>query len=139
MPTDRVQRVSYVLAAAALLFVLHFHLLAALLAGMLVYELVHRGALLLDGRLSGQRAKLLVVAILAIAIGGAVVAAVVGIAAFLRDENSLAALAAKMAEILEKSRIPPRRPHWPPRSPNGAAGSPTRSAGSSSRRSASRH
>ncbi|APV50890.1 hypothetical protein BWI17_15055 [Betaproteobacteria bacterium GR16-43] len=104
MPTDRVQRVSYVLAALTLVFVLYVHLLPALLAGLLVYELVHQGGALLDSRLSSQRAKLLVVALLAFTIAGAVVAAAVGIAAFLRDENSLAALAAKMAEILEKSR-----------------------------------
>ena len=104
MPAARVQQVSYFLAAGVLFFVLHFHLLSALLAGLLVYELAHIGGRLLERRLSSQRAKLLVIALLAIGVAGLVAAAIMAIVALMRDENSLSALAIKMAEVLESSR-----------------------------------
>jgi len=104
MPAARVQQISYVLAGGVLVFVLHFHLLPALLAGLLVYELAHMGGRMLERRLSSQRAKLLVIALLAIGVAGLVVAAIMALVALMRDENSLSALANKMAEVLESSR-----------------------------------
>ena len=52
---------SYVLAAAMLLLVLGLHMLPALLAGLLVYELVQAMTPLLGQRISGDRARVLVV------------------------------------------------------------------------------
>jgi predicted PurR-regulated permease PerM len=110
LPT-RVDLAAWLLTAAALLFVLKLHLLPALLAGLLVYELVHLGAPLLGGRLSGGRARQVMVLLLAMAVIGAVVLAIVLTLAFFRSEaGSLAALAQKMAEILENSRR--QLPDW---------------------------
>lgn len=104
MPTDRAVKASWLLAALALIFVLKLHLLSALLAGLLVYELVHVGGGLLERKLSSQRAKLVTVALLASAVAGAITVAVVLVMGYVRDPDSLAALANKMAEILENSR-----------------------------------
>ena len=54
---NRVQQAAWLLMAAALALVLKLHLLPALLAGLLVYELVHLGAPLLERRLSSTRAR----------------------------------------------------------------------------------
>jgi predicted PurR-regulated permease PerM len=105
MPAQRIQQASWLLAALALILVLEVHLLPALLAGLLVYELVHLTAPLLERRLSGRRAKQAAVAFFAVLVVGATVLATVLIIAFFRgDSGSLAVLAQKMAEILENSR-----------------------------------
>jgi len=57
MSAHRFQQAAWLLAALALILVLKLHLLPALLAGLLVYELVHLTAPLLKSRLSGLRAK----------------------------------------------------------------------------------
>ena len=101
---------SWVIAATALILTVKLHLLPALLAGLLVYELVHVPAPFLQRRLSGERAKLLAVALLTVTVVGLVALAIVGAVAFLRGEaGSLAALLKKAAEILEEARaaLPP--------------------------------
>ena len=74
---------SWVLMALALVLVLHWHVLPALLAGLLVYELVHvlapRFRLV---RISLERGKLAAVAILAIGIAALLTLAVLGSIAF---------------------------------------------------------
>jgi predicted PurR-regulated permease PerM len=105
MPAHRIQQASWLLAALALLLILKLHLLPALLAGLLVYELVHLTAPLLERRLSDLRAKQTAVAVLAaIVVGATVLGTVLTIGYFRSDSGSLAALAQKMAEILENSR-----------------------------------
>lgn len=105
MPTYRIQQASWLLALLSLILVLQLHLLPVLLAGLLVYELVHLTAPLLERRLSGLRAKQIAVAFLATLVVGAAVAGAIAIVAFVRsDAGSLAALAQKMAAILENSR-----------------------------------
>lgn len=105
MPAHRIQQASWLLAAVALILLLKLHLLPALLAGLLVYELVHLTAPLLERRLSGLRAKQTAVALLAAIVVGATVLGTVLTIAFVRsDSGSLPALAQKMAEILENSR-----------------------------------
>ncbi|MCK9389512.1 MAG: AI-2E family transporter [Sulfuritalea sp.] len=105
MPAHRIQQASWLIAALALFLVLKLHLLPALLAGLLVYELVHLTAPLLERRLSSRRAKQAAVVFLAaIVIGVTVLGAVLTIGFFRSDSGSLAALAQKMAEILENSR-----------------------------------
>ena len=105
MPTHRIQQASWLLAAVALLLMLELHLLPALLAGLLVYELVHLTAPLLESRLSSLRAKQAAVIFLAaMVIGATVLGAALTIAFFRTDSGSLAALAQKMAEVLENSR-----------------------------------
>lgn len=105
MPTQRIRQASWLIAALALLLTLHLHLLPALLAGLLVYELVHLTAPLLERRLADLRARQAAVAFLAVAVVGALVLGAVLVVDFFRsDAGSLAALARKMAEILDNSR-----------------------------------
>ena len=94
---------SWCLIGAALLLVLWLHLLPALLAGLLVYELVHLIAPLL--RLSGERSRLMAVVVLASLIVGLVTAAIFGAVAFFHSSaGSLPVLLQKMAEIIEGAR-----------------------------------
>jgi predicted PurR-regulated permease PerM len=111
MPANRINITAWLLAGLALVLILEIHLLPALLAGLLVYELVHLTAPLLQRRLNSQRAKLVAVALLAVAMIGIIVLAVMGIIAVFRsDAGSVTGLMGKLAEILEKSRT--SLPEW---------------------------
>jgi predicted PurR-regulated permease PerM len=103
---------AWVLAGVTLLLVLKLRLLPALLAGLLVYELVHILAPRLHiVRISEQRRKLVAVTLLSALIVVFIALAIVGVLAFLRsDTGSLPALLAKMADILDSSRT--RLPPW---------------------------
>jgi predicted PurR-regulated permease PerM len=104
-PVTASEVAAWLLAGAALTLALLLQLLPGLLAGVLVYELVHMLAPVLQRRLSGERAKLLAVAALAILITAAVTVAIFGAVAFLRsDAGSPAGLLKKLAEIIETSR-----------------------------------
>lgn len=97
---------AWLFAACALTFILLRHLLPALLAGLLVYQLTHMLAARLpgSGALSGRR-KMIAVALLVSLVTLLVSAAIVGAAAFFRsDSGSLTTLLGKMAEIIEGSR-----------------------------------
>lgn len=96
---------AWLVAAAVLITVLALHLLPALLAGLLVFELVHVISPWIARRLPGQRAKLIAVALLSFTIVSLLILASVGLVAFFRsDAGSLSMLFAKMAQILEDSR-----------------------------------
>ena len=96
---------AWILAGATLLFVLLFQLLPALLAGLLVYELIHILTPYIARKLPGDRAKLIAIAFLVIAIVGLLTLAGAGLVAFFRsDSGSLTVLLAKMAQIIEDSR-----------------------------------
>jgi predicted PurR-regulated permease PerM len=96
---------SYILAALALLLVLGKGLLAALFSGLLVYSLVHILAPLLGSKVSGQRAKMVAVALLSILIVIALSAAIWGIISFLKsDAGSFPVLLKKLAAIIDASR-----------------------------------
>lgn len=102
----RFEIAAWIIAALTLYFVLHAHLLPALLAGLLVHELVgavaERRPL---NRLHGPRAKLVVVALLAAAIVSLLVLGIMGALAFFHsEEGSLSALLTKLAEILDSSK-----------------------------------
>ena len=102
---DRAEIASWLIAGTALLAVLQIHLLGALLAGLIVFELVHVLAPVLQRRLSDERAKLVSVWLLTALVAGLVTALVLGAIAFLRSEaGSLPALLKKMAEIVEGLR-----------------------------------
>lgn len=102
---------AWILALLAMLTIIQVHLLPALMAGLLVYQLVHILAPFFARHLSSIRAREVAVALLALLVCGAVTAAVVGVVAFLSSERgSLAALLAKMAEIIESSRA--TMPAW---------------------------
>jgi predicted PurR-regulated permease PerM len=77
---------SYVLAALALFLILHVHLLPSLLAGLLVYALVNALAPSLQRHLPGARAHGLIVALLGVAVVGALTLAIIAAVTFLRSE-----------------------------------------------------
>jgi predicted PurR-regulated permease PerM len=109
-PADRIDVAAWILMAAALILILRLHLLAALLSGLLVFELVHMIAPVLKRRFFGQRHRMVAVALLAGAVVGLITAAIVGTLAFLKsDAGSLSGLFHKMAEILDTARggLPP--------------------------------
>lgn len=102
---------AWILAVLGIFFVLKFHLLPALIAGLLVYELVHVLSPLFARHLSTGRSKGVAIGLVALLVVGAIAAAVFGIIAFMKSESgSIAALLAKMAEILEGSRA--AMPAW---------------------------
>lgn len=96
---------AWILAVAAMVTVIEIHLLPALIAGLLVYELVHILAPLFSQHLSNARARGLAVGLVVLLVVGSVTGAVLGVMAFMGSEGgSFAALLAKMAEIIETSR-----------------------------------
>ncbi|MGH8807168.1 MAG: AI-2E family transporter [Noviherbaspirillum sp.] len=102
---------SYLLAAAALLTVLHKGLLAALLSGLLVYSLVHVLSPPLGKKLSDQRARVITVALLGTLIVLLLSLAVWGAISFFQsDAGSIEVLLKKMADIVEASRD--QMPRW---------------------------
>src|SRR4051794_509390 len=73
-----------VLSGLALLAALQFHLLGSLLAGLLVYQLVHLLAPGRDSTIVHRRTgKIVVVALLAVLVIGGIAAAILGLAALL--------------------------------------------------------
>jgi predicted PurR-regulated permease PerM len=104
-PPDFSDIASWCLAAAALLLVLWLHLLPALLAGLLVYGLVHLIAPVFQRRFFSRRSRLAAVVTLATLIVGLMTAAILGAVEFFRsDVGSLPALFQKMADIVEGAR-----------------------------------
>ena len=97
---------AWLLAGGALLLVLLLQLLPALLAGLVVYELVHVLAPRLKMvRIRQQQGKHAAVALLALGVVLLLTLAVVGLLAFIRSEaGGLPTLLQKMAEILESWR-----------------------------------
>ena len=119
------RQIAWLLAAAALILVLERHLLPALLAGLLVHELVHLMAPALQRRFSSARGKLIAVALLATIVVAAAAAATFGALAFFRsEEGSLARLFGRMAQIIEGARasLPPWVLDLLPESGDDAAG-----------------
>lgn len=95
---------AWLIAGFMLLFALRFHLLPGLLAGLLVYELVHIIAPRLRLAHAGA-GKVAAVALLAMLIVAMLTLLFFGAMAFFRsDAGSLPALLQKMAEIIEGSR-----------------------------------
>ncbi|ACA18169.1 putative permease [Methylobacterium sp. 4-46] len=107
----RLETATQILAGLALVAVLHFHLLGALLAGLLVHELVHLLApRRSDALVHHHTAKVIVVALLAGVIVAAVGAAILWLVGLLSGgSDNLSVLLRKMAEVIEtaRSRLPP--------------------------------
>lgn len=96
---------SYILAACTLVLVLRQGLLAALFSGLLVYSLVHLLVPLLGKKISGQRAKMLAVALLSGLVVLMLLLMIWGSISFLKsDAGSIPVLLQKMADIIEASR-----------------------------------
>jgi predicted PurR-regulated permease PerM len=114
----RCETAALVIAAGVLLLVVKYHLLAALFAGMLEYQLVH---MLVPGlhlnRFAGKRAKLVAVALLAAMIVGLLAILTIWSVAFIRGgAENLPLLIRTMAEIIDGSRdwLPAELEHYLP-------------------------
>lgn len=108
----RLEIASWVIMAVILAFVVYSHLLPALLAGLLMYELVHLLAARINLRsIGGRPAKIVAVALLSALLATLITVATLGLMAFLKsDASSIPALLQKMAEIIEGSRT--MLPDW---------------------------
>src|SRR6185436_11970856 len=108
----RCDTAAWILTGIALVATLRLRLLAGLLAGLLIYELVH----LLAPRLKivniqRRRAKLVAVGLLTTGIVLALTLTIVGLVLFIRSEaGSVPALLQKMADILDTWRT--TMPAW---------------------------
>lgn len=119
------RQIAWFLAAATLILALERHLLPALLAGLLVHELVQLMAPTLQRRFSSARGKLIAVALLATLVVAVTAAVAFGALAFFRsEEGSLARLFGRMAQIIEgaRSSLPPWILDLLPESGENAAG-----------------
>ncbi|MEN0073886.1 MAG: AI-2E family transporter [Paracraurococcus sp.] len=101
-----------ILAGLALLGALQFQLLESLLAGLLVYQVVHSLAPGHGSRFVHRRTgKIIVVALLAILVIAAIGAAILGLISLLSSgSDNLSLLLQKMAEVIETARS--RLPAW---------------------------
>lgn len=110
--TLRYDIASWVLMGLGLLYVLQTGLLAALLGGLLVYELVHLLApRIATARLSGSRARAVVVALLGIVVVGLFTTAVLGLVAYVRyGGNEFSLLLHKLVAIIDAYRT--HAPAW---------------------------
>jgi len=97
---------AWTLTGVGLVLVLLLHLLPALLAGLLVYELVHiLSPRLRIWRMNRELSKVAAVTVLAVIVVVLVTLIIVGIIAVLKtDAGSISALFKQMAEIIEGSR-----------------------------------
>lgn len=96
---------AWLMMAGGLLLTLSLHLMPALLAGLLVVQVVHMLApRFVIGRFDHTWAKVLVVSLITLVVLGALGGLVAGVILYLRTEGGLAGLLTKMAEIIENSR-----------------------------------
>lgn len=102
----RYERASWLVAGVALVLLLVLHLLPALLAGLLIYELVHLLASCLRiARIRRSQAKLVAVALLVLGIVLLLTLAAAGLVVFIRSEaGSVPALLQRLADILDSWR-----------------------------------
>jgi predicted PurR-regulated permease PerM len=103
---------AWIITGVALVLTLKLHLLAALLSGLLIYELVLALAPRLHiVRIQRRRAKLVAVGLLASAIIVVLALSILGLVVFIRSEaGSVPALLQKMADILDTWRT--TMPTW---------------------------
>ena len=102
---------AWILAGAALFLILDLHLLSALIAGLLVFELVHVMAPWIRAAAKDRNRRLVAVGLLAMLVATLIALLVAGLTAFFRsDAGSVAALLVKMATIIEDARS--RLPEW---------------------------
>lgn len=104
--TRHIEIAAWLIAAFLLVFTVYTRLLPALLAGLLMYELVHLLAARINlPRFGGQPAKIAAVALLSALMATLITLATLGLMAFLHsDASNLPALLQKMAAIIEGSR-----------------------------------
>ena len=116
-PPTRYEIAAWMMMAAGLLAVLYLRLLPALLAGLLVVQLVHLLApRFVIGKLSHTWSKVLVVSLITLVVLGMLGGMTAGAILYLRTEGGLTGLLTKMAEVIENSRelLPPWAGEWLP-------------------------
>lgn len=96
---------AWLVTATVLVLALLVHLLPALFAGLLVYELVHLAAPVFSRHLSDQRAKVVVVLLIAVVVVGAVAAATFALVVFLQsDPDRPAVLLGQFADMVLRAK-----------------------------------
>src|SRR5690348_4646309 len=96
---------SYALSALCLVLVMVLHLLPALIAGLLVYVLVDALAPLLERRLSGERARQLVVGLLSAIIVALLVLLIVGgVLLFKQEVGDPNTIFERVMPLIDKAR-----------------------------------
>ncbi|MDP2110218.1 MAG: hypothetical protein Q8N48_12525 [Thiobacillus sp.] len=116
-PATRYQIAAWLMMAAGLLLTLYLRVLPALLAGLLVVQLVHLLApRFVIGRLGHTWSKVLVVSLITLIVLGALGGVTASAILYLRTEGGLTGLLTKMAEVIENSRelLPPWAGEWLP-------------------------
>jgi predicted PurR-regulated permease PerM len=102
---------SYLLTGIALLLILYKGLLAALFSGLLVFALVHLMAPVLGRKFSGERQRMIAVAVLSSLIVAALSGAVWGIFDYFQsDPGRSTRILEKMADVIQASRT--QLPEW---------------------------
>jgi predicted PurR-regulated permease PerM len=109
---SRADLYTWICTVLVLGLIMQMHLLSALIAGLLVYELVHvLASRLRQNRVEGDRAKILAVGLIAALVIAAITGSTIGVINFLRNgSDSLPALLKKLADIIEASRG--QLPQW---------------------------
>lgn len=109
--TQRIEIAAWILTGIALFLVLQVHLLSALIAGLLVFELVHAVAPLIRATQLDRNRRIVAAGLLAAFFATLIALAVFGVTTlFHSDSDSVAALLQKMASIIEEARS--RMPDW---------------------------
>ena len=105
-PSPAIIYASYLLAAAALGIILGLRMLSALLAGLLVYELVHSMAPLFGRKISGARARVIAVAALGATVVGLLILLILGAISLFRSEigNPELLWQQQLMPLVEKAR-----------------------------------
>jgi len=118
IPAIRYQIAAWLMMAAVLVLSLVLHLLPALLAGLLVVQMVSLLApRFVIGRLDHVWARVLVVSLITLVVLGALGGLTAGVIIYLRTEGGLTGLLTKMAEVIENSRelLPVWAAEWLPK------------------------
>lgn len=105
-PSSAIRIASYVLAGVALLLVMQLRLLSALLAGLLVFELVQTTSPLLEQRLSGSRARVVVVTLIGAVVVGLLILLALGAISLFHHEigNPQDLWREQLMPLVEKAR-----------------------------------
>src|SRR5690606_30701201 len=103
VPPSRIA--AWLLAVAGLFLILNLELLAAVLAGLLVFHVTHSLSPLIEGKLSSQLARMLAVSLVAAIVIGLLTLAIVALVGFFRsDAGSAQGLLDRLMTIVDDSR-----------------------------------